>query len=273
MGYLLAVLLGGFFAFNAAVTPQKAARVAEKALQKQYPTAKVNVEIEGKRGKSVLNGNFRRVRIEIADVTLQDLPFSPLSAPKKLARAGKIELEMRNLVWLGLPLSRANFDFDNVAYDFDALKNRSQFQIVGMDSGKMRLQLSAQSLKPSFEARLKDLEQVAISVEGDQFRLAAARDVVGFKTPIILTARLSGQSNQVRLEDPSVSVGGVKLPTMAASALLKDVNPVYTFDRDGKWPFAINLTGVSGQGDMLNVEATLQLKRPEQNLGQAKQGQ
>ena len=273
MGYLLAALLGGFFAFNAAVTPQRAERVAEKALQKQYPTAKVNVEIEGKRGKAVLNGNFSRVRVELADLTLQDLPFSPQAVPKKIARAGKIELELRNLVWLGLPLSRASFDFQNVAYDFDALKNRSQFQIIDMDGGKMALQLPLQSFQSSFETRLKDLEQIAISIEGDQFKLSAARDVVGFKTPVILTARLAGVGNEVRLEDTAVSIGGVKLPPVATAALLRGVNPIYTFDREGKWPFVVNLTSVGGQGDLLDLAGNLSLRTPAKTLEQAKAGQ
>ena len=62
MGWLLAILAGGFLTFNAVVTPDKAASEAEKALKKQFPGAEIQVKIEGKRGKDVLNGRFRKSR-------------------------------------------------------------------------------------------------------------------------------------------------------------------------------------------------------------------
>ena len=76
MGWLLAILAGGFLTFNAIVTPDKAASEATKALKKQFPGAEVEVKIEGKRGKDVLNGRFRRIDIALANLTLDELPIA-----------------------------------------------------------------------------------------------------------------------------------------------------------------------------------------------------
>lgn len=269
MGYLLAALLGGFLAFNSAATPQKAARLAQETLQKAYPGSKVHVEIEGKRGTNVLKGKFRRVRVELSDLTLNSLPFSPVSgaasntqpAPKiKIGKAEKIEFALANVNFLGLPIARANFDFNTVEYDFNALKKRSQFQIVSMGPAQMKLELGAPALRALFAERLKDLENVAIAFEDDQLILTAQRDVVGLKTPIRLTARPVGMGSTVRLENPTLKVGGVALPALAANAVLKDVNPVYTFDSEGTWPFNVDLQTLSTQNNTLVLTANLSSK-------------
>ena len=75
MGWLIAILAGGLLTFNAVVTPDKAASEAEKALKKQFPNAQVQVNIEGKRGKDVLNGRFRRVDIELTNLSLSEMPL------------------------------------------------------------------------------------------------------------------------------------------------------------------------------------------------------
>ena len=80
MGWLLAIVAGGLFTFNAVVTPDKAASEAKKALQKQFPDAQIQVAIEGKRGKDVLNGRFRTIDIELSNLTLTELPLA-MSAP------------------------------------------------------------------------------------------------------------------------------------------------------------------------------------------------
>ncbi|RYG67061.1 DUF2993 domain-containing protein [bacterium] len=268
MGYLLAALLGGFFLFNGAASPDRAAKMAEKALQKQYPTSKVNVEMEGKRGTNVLKGNFKRVHVDLADIHLEDLPFAAEKKigpdgkviKPKVGHAGKLELELRNLTWGTLPVERARFDFENVEYDFNALKKKSEFQLVDMTAGQMQLRLSTQSLLPAFADRLKDIENLGIKLEGDQFTLTGDREVLGLKAPLQLKSRLIGVANSLRLEESKLSLSGVTLPDLATRKLVADVNPIYSFDKDGKWPFHVNLTNVTGSGDYIDMTANLTLK-------------
>lgn len=80
MGWLLAILAGGFLTFNAVVTPEKAADKATAALRQKFPGADVKVVIEGKRGKDVLNGRFRKIDIELANLTLDELPITSIAS-------------------------------------------------------------------------------------------------------------------------------------------------------------------------------------------------
>lgn len=260
MGYLLAALLGGLLIFNGAATPEKAARMAQEALQKQYPTSKVSVQMEGKSGVNVLKGRFKRVHIAVSDLTVADLPFTPATEAKRIGKAGKMELDLRNLTWGSLPIARARFDFENLEYDFDALKKSSQFRIVRTGPAQMQVQVGAPSVAASFDTRLKDIENLAIAFEGDEFRLTGERDVLGYKTPVSMTAQPVGVGNEVRLDNSVIKVGGVTLPAMAANALLKDVNPIYVFDRKGEWPFRVNIQKVSAQNGFLDITAGLTLK-------------
>lgn len=264
MGYFLAALLSGFFLFNQAASPQRAAHLAEKALQKQYPGATVHVEIEGKRGADVLKGRFRRVRVEMSHLTLSQLPFAPAppdsvasKKKQKIGRAQKIEIDLRDLNMGKLPVSRAQLNFSDVQYDFLALKNRGQFEILHSGPASLQLQLSASALLPSFAANLKNTSDVSLSIDGKILRLNGMRSVLGQSTPIIVTGELVGRGAQLRLENAALSLGGTTIPTLAANALLKDLNPLYDFDKALKWPFRTEITGAVGQGNTLNLSANL----------------
>jgi len=260
MGYLLAALLGGFFLVNSAATPQKAARLAEKALQKQYPGAEIDVEIEGKRGAAVLKGNFRRVRVQMAHLSLAALPFEPSGNAKKIGRAGKIELDLRDLKLGTLPVSRARLDFENVEYDFAALKNRAQFQIVRSGAARFDLQLSASALLPAFAAKLQNTSDVQVSTQEKNLTLRGNRTFLGVTTPIVVTGQLAGRGSELRLENTILTVGGARVPDVAANLLLKDLNPLYDFDKGLKWPFRTEITAASGAGNQIDLSANLRLQ-------------
>jgi hypothetical protein len=263
MGFLLAAFLGGFLLFNGAASPGKAAHLMQESLQKQYPTAQIKVDVEGKHGMSLLKGNFKKVHVEMENATISDLPFSGAFTPNehtKLARAGEIEIELNHLTWGTLPVERARFDFTEVRYDFNALKKTSDFQMAKMGPSQMQLRLSTDALRPAFASRLKDIQDLAIDIEGDQFKLTGSKDVVGLATPVELDAHLIGVENTLRLEDYKLSLGGVVLPGLATNALVKDVNPIYSFDKEGKWPFRVQLSAVNAHEGKLDLTAKLVLK-------------
>src|SRR5688572_1733945 len=131
MEILLAALLGGFLLFNSAATPEKAEKIIESALQKTYPRGTVNAEVEGKRGRAVLKGNFRRVRLEMTGIgDVDGLPFLPAREDSKKGHLGRLELALRDFRFNELPVENAEFGFDKVVYDVDALKKTSKLMLV-----------------------------------------------------------------------------------------------------------------------------------------------
>ncbi len=262
MDYLLAALLGGFFLFNSAATPKRAARMAEKSLRKQYPGADINVEITGKRGAAVLKGNFRRVRVQMAHLSLAGLPFETAREGVKAGHAQNLEIDLSDVSIGNLPVSRAKLDFEGVAYDFGALKKQAQFRLVRLGSGKMQLQLSAAALLPAFAAKLKDTQNVTLTTSGQTLTLRGNRTVLGNVTPIEVSGVLAGRGSELRLETPSLLIGGSRVPDATAGALLRDLNPLYDFDKGLQWPFRTEITSASGEGNQIDLKANLKLKTP-----------
>lgn len=259
MGYLLAALLGGFLYFNSQATPDKAAELAQKAISQRFPGAKVSVEIEGKKGRDVLKGRFKTIRASISDFTLQDFPFG-IGDGKKLGRAGLVELKLKNFVWVDIPVESAEFRFNEVQYDLKALKDDAQLQIVKSGPATAHLQLAAPALQKAFSAKLKDIQDPNLSLENGEWKLTGKRSFFGAPVPFVFTATPTGQGNRVVLENAKVSAAGLPIPPFFLPNLMKELNPIYVFDPENKWPFSIDLTNVGAQNGLLDMRANLKLK-------------
>lgn len=259
MGWLLAGLLGGFLWFNSQATPDKAAQIAEKSLQKQYPGAQVDVEIEGKRGSDVLNGRFKSVKVEMARLKLDDLPFTAGEA-KNVGRSELIEISLKDFTWEGMRLDSADFRFESVEYDLQTLKKTGQFRIVHCGPSSAKLKLNELALQQMLGGKLKDVPNAKLILEDGRFHIVGEKDVFNVQVPFEMFATPAGQGRNIVLENPDVKVGGIALPGLAVDALLKDVNPVFVFDRNNKWPFQVELTSVVARDGELEINGNLPFK-------------
>jgi hypothetical protein len=201
----------------------------------------------------------------MAHLTLAALPFEPSKNVKKIGRAGKIELDLRDLKLGTLPVSRAQLEFEDVRYDFAALKDRAQFHIVQSGAAGFGLQLSAEALLPAFAAKLQNTSDVQVSTQGKTLTLRGNRTILGATTPITVSGDLAGRGSELRLENTILTVGGARVPDAAANLLLKDLNPLYDFDKGLKWPFRTEITNVSGVGNQIELSANLRLSTPTTN--------
>ena len=318
MGWLLAIVAGGLLTFNAVVTPDKAASEAKKALQKQFPNAQVQVKIEGKRGKDVLNGRFRKIDIELANLTLTELPLAmsapapnavaqnsptqnapatnpstqnssvvvresggatpatprgasapPLRAveiktPKaekiKVGRTGELNITVRDFKWQTLAVERADFRFADVEYDFGALKNRSQFKLLRVGKSTMHLELAPDALTPFVAKRVENVTNANVKINGSQMSIRGARNYYGVVAPFEVTGTPNFTGSEIILNAPKLLVSGVTVPALAAAPILKNVNPLYSFDKMGGLPFQVTLTKVEARDGKLQIDGDLTLK-------------
>jgi hypothetical protein len=259
MGWLLAGLLGGFLWFNSQATPHKAAELAEKSLRQQYPGAQVDVDIEGKRGPDVLNGRFKSVKVNMSRIKLDDLPFTAGEA-KNVGRSELIEISLKDFDWEGMRLDSADFHFEGVEYDLPALKKTGQFRIVHCGPSSAKLKLNELALQQMLGGKLKDVPNAKLILEDGRFHIVGEKDVFGVKVPFEMFAVPAGQGRDIVLQNPSVTVGGLALPEVAVDALMKDVNPVFVFDRHNKWPFEVQLTSVIARDGKLEINGNLPFK-------------
>lgn len=299
MGWILAILAGGFLTFNAVVTPDKAADEAAKALRAKFPGAQVKVNIEGKRGKAVLNGRFKRVDVEMSDFRLDDAlvdqmtaptpaPLTPLSttpvplpvvpatqasalkvpvqparpAPKiKIGRADEINIALSHFHWDALPVERAEFHLKNTQYDWDALKGHSQFVLIKTDDARMHLELAPEALTPLVEKRVPNVNNARVSIVGEKLSVHGERQFYGLNAPFEVKGNLGFSGPQVIMQAPTLLVSGLPIPAPLAAPLLKSINPLYSVADLKDLPFAVELKNVWVRDGKLQIDAALKMKR------------
>ena len=307
MGWLLAIVAGGLLTFNAVVTPDRAASEAKKALQKQFPDAEIQVEIDGKRGKDVLNGRFRSIDIDLANLTLTELPLSvsgalattpvagapgapaivrepdgaiiagevrPQSAPKyqpvkiktpkpekiKIGSTGELNIAVRNFKWQNLSVERAKFEFADVEYDFGALKSRSEFKLVRLGQSKMHLELAPTALTPFIAKKVENVTNASVLLNNGQMTVKGARNFGGVAAPFEVVGTPDFAGAEMILKAPKLLVSGFTVPNVVSTPILKNVNPLYSFDRIEGFPFKVKLTKVEARDGKLQIDGDLTLK-------------
>lgn len=295
MGWLLAIVAGGLFTFNAVVTPDRAASEAKKALQKQFPGAEIQVVIEGKRGKDVLNGRFRTMDIELANLTLDELPiqtsapasvvrqpngamqasgprdasapqFKPVEIKKskpekiKLGSAGALNIVVRDFKWQNLPIARADFRFADVEYDFGALKKQSQFKLVRVGKSTMHLELAPDALTPLIAKRVQNVTNPSVTLDDGQLTVTGARNFYGVAAPFEVNGTPDFVGSTMILKAPKLLVSGMTVPALISAPILKSVNPLYSFDNLEGSPFKVTLTKVEARDGKLQIDGDLTLK-------------
>ncbi len=267
MEVLAALLLGGIFAFNSLATPNRVAKGAEKALRRQFPGATVQVQVSGKRGKDVLNGRFKNIRISLANLSFEALPLN--SAPpqslveKKAPKVGQVEhleLDLQKLQFGQLPVERLRVAFDNVRYDFGALKNRSQLRLLSFTNGRVLLGIRGQSLGSLFALRAPEVSNPSVDVQNGEIILRGQRDVLGTLTPVEVRGPVVARGQNIEIGQARVLVNNAALPPAVAAPIVRGINPLFRFDPEGKGPFLLQVNSIQSQNGVIEVQGALTLR-------------
>jgi hypothetical protein len=187
-------------------------------------------------------------------------PFSVASVVKARDR-GHIEktvLSFNDFV-LG-PLAVESFDaeFKSVNYDWATIK-KGAVHIESAGAATARLILPASSLQTILSSRLSTITNPKLSLRDGLVYITGTRPapLVGTPIPLTFTARPSARGREIWMEDVRLSLGGAPLPALAARSMLGDFNPVYTFDREGIWPYRVEIKQVTAQNERLTLQADL----------------
>lgn len=256
MAWLLAALLGGFVYFNSQATPERAAEMAQKALQEKYPGTQVTVEMEGKSGANVVKGKFKRIKVEMARLKLDSLPFGA-GESKKQGSAGLLELNLRDFTWNGMPIESGEFRFKDLRYDLHQLRNTGDFNIVRCGPSTAMLRLDEGALQSIIGGKLKDVPGARLLLVNGNFHIVGEKEVLGVSVPFDMTAVPEGRGPELHLTSPQVKVGGIGLPAFATKSVLQDVNPIFVFDPKREWPFEVRVSKVTAEGGKLTIVADL----------------
>ncbi len=263
MGLLLAAVLGGFFGFNAVATPDKAAQIMKDALQKRYPAAQIKTTVEGKRGRDVIKGRFRSVRLEMSDLgAIDGVPLEPAGGEKakNLGTVGHFELLLRNFTFDKTKVESAELIVDDIAYDFDALKKKNQLRVVQSGAGTAHLTVAADALESLLVEKYPDIKEADLTMKDGQIRMSGKKRIplIGLPVPFHLTARVEVRNtNEIWVVDEHFSFEKVSGLSLNISKLFEHMNPVYVFDKEKKWPFVVQVTSLTTTNDKMDVHASL----------------
>ncbi len=265
---ILGILLGGFLAFNAFVTPGKAEKAAESSLRKKFPGATVNVHIEGKRGRDVLKGRFKSVRVEMANLRIDDFPVQTgtetstatgEAAPApKISTIGHLELSLHDLSFGDMRVKSAELSFDDVQYDFNALKKRSEIHLISFSNGKIALGIEASAMIPQVLKRVPDMKEAHVELRGGEIILTGKKELLGAGASILVRGPIVARGPNLEIDGGHVEVANLNITPILAAPIMRGVNPLYTFDE--KWPFNVEVGHIGAEDDMLQVEGTLTVK-------------
>jgi hypothetical protein len=266
MEVLAALLLGGFFGFNALATPKRVAKGAEKALRRQFPGATVNVQVTGKRGKDVVNGRFKDIRISLANLSFDALPLeaNPASGlvgtASKVGRVEHLELNLQQLKFGDLPIENLRVAFDNVRYDFGALKNHSQLRLISFSNGRVLLGVRGSSLRSLFALRAPEVRNPSVEVRNGEIILRGERDVLGSPTPVEVRGPVVARGQNIEIGSARVLVNQAALPPALAAPIVRDINPLFRFDPEDKGPFRLQINSIQSENGVIQVQGALTMR-------------
>jgi len=263
MGYLLGALVGGVLFFNSQATPNRAEREVEKSLQARYPGAKIDAEIKGKRGFDVLNGRFKEVTVEMAQFEMggpgEGVSLQAVPSAKKQGRLGRTDIKLHDFTWETLKVDSIELNVQELIYDWDALKNDSALKIVNCGPVTARIVIPAASLQSAIAPKLKDVQDVRIGFKDGLVHINGSRamPLIG-NVAFTLTAKLQARNgNEIWLVEPRVAAPAMPGLSLPADMLLRDVNPVYVFDKEKAWPFRVQIQNIAANNDKLDLSGNL----------------
>jgi len=261
MKFLFGALVGGFLLFQSQASPKKVAGKIAGALRAKYPDAKVEVDVKGKRGTNVLNGRFDEVAVRMADFSAGAAGFSLVAVPdaRKKGFLGKTSIRLQNFGAGGVRVAALNLEWNDVVYDRAALTKDSRLAIVSAGAARGELVLAADALLPFIAAKMPEVENARLRFSGGLMTLSGTRAAPLVGTPIgfSLVAKPVARGRELWLEDVQIAFGGAQVPEAFSKSLVGNLNPIFVFDKDNKFPFRITKSAVALHDD--NANGTLQL--------------
>ena len=264
MGYFLAALLGGFFAFNSQATPKKAARIIQSTLVRKFAARETKVEVEGKRGVPVVKGRFRRVRVAMDGFTIgPDVGFTLRAVPKAKSegRVENIEIALRDFQYKGLAIASLDVNLRDIAFDWKQLRKRSRVDIVRCGAVTAHLQLAAGALEPFLKTKLEGVKDAKLQLmSGNRVSVQGTKPAPFLDVPIpfALSGKLGAHNgNEIWVDDAHVSIGGVALSDQMSQSFTRSVNPIYVFDREHKTPFRVQIRSMQTSAAGIDIRADL----------------
>ena len=189
----------------------------------------------------------------------QMLAFVTTPAAKDRGHIGHTEIALKNFGLGPLQVASLDASFEDVTYDWKELKSGRALAIERAGAATAVLVLPAASLETLLRSRLQSMQNPALSLADGVVRITGTRaaPIIGTPLKVVFTGRPAVRGNEIRLEETSLSIGGAPVPGALARAITGEINPVFSFDKAGEWPYRIELTSAAVEPGTLTLSAKL----------------
>jgi hypothetical protein len=172
-------------------------------------------------------------------------------------RIGKMQINASNFSFDGVRYDGLNLSLGEIKFNW-AKALRGEFDIQSVQPGNLGIALRADQAQRLIAPRLPSIREAKLRFENGLVYVGGKTDFYGLGVPFEAGGRLSVQTNQVRADDLKLSVSKLRRPSFVENELTKSVNPLYDFDPDQKWPFAVNLRTAAADNGVLALRGGLQ---------------
>ncbi|HEX8551772.1 MAG TPA: LmeA family phospholipid-binding protein [Abditibacteriaceae bacterium] len=189
-------------------------------------------------------------------------PLFSVASVAKVRDRGRVAntyISLANFGYGAFQVESLDAEFRDVDYDWAELKKGRALNIEKAGAASVRLTIPASSFGEVLRSRLTTIQNVKLSLQGGRVRIEGTRPapLVGTPIPVVFSAKPEARGREIWMNDVSLSLGGAPVPAAISRTILGDFNPVYTFDREGTWPFRLELKSADAQNERLTLAGDL----------------
>jgi hypothetical protein len=183
---------------------------------------------------------------------LGDILGGVLNGGNRNGRIGRIRLKASNFTFNGARYSNLDATFGEIRFDWlSALSG--DVKIKSVQPGTLGLSLQADQLARILGPQLPSVRNVRVRFSNGLAYVGGRADYMSLGVPFEVGGRLSVRENEVWVNDIRASVAKLRLPSFVMNELTRGVNPLYDFDKNNRWPLAVNLNTAGAQNNVLSL--------------------
>jgi hypothetical protein len=191
------------------------------------------------------------------------------SSAAKPGSIGRIALQLRDFDYSGVRVDVGNIEFNSLTYLVDEAgtgsRSEESMKVTGAGPSKAHLVVSAASLQKLMQGRIKDVQDLRLSLQNDRVKITGTRPapLIGVPMPFSLDGRLEArQGDQLWLSDAQLSLGGAPVPAAMTKSILNSMNPIYVVDFTQRWNFRTDIKTIAARNNKLDITGNLVFMRP-----------
>ncbi len=202
-------------------------------LRDQIRGGQVRVRVASSGLYGMLVGKAALARVTGSGCTLDDVPLEARPGGGMRAEVRAVQIDLRDLVFRGLPLRRMTVDVPYVSMDLGHVIFHDRIVVRRAGVGRASFRVGAAAIEDFARKRYPALRGVSVELQDGSATLSAKLPVLGVERAVVIRGGLGiVDGRQVVLRDPDIRLDGKPMQPGLRSALLTALGPLLDVERD-----------------------------------------